>query len=218
MLLCPLLQEAVDDLLFSLFRGKPQSHELDQLISCDLGEDNTVSVKAIEEQPGDISDIAYAEGSIYFINGETAELIRIDTTAEETQREAICPADHFVIAESGKSALVLSNAGRDDQSLYNIYYFDLETGESTLLMESVEPETYGFLSGSESYFIINAVEDAEAEYPYAMYLLRGKEISHICDLASSMLLYSGSGMDFYVILFHADEYGMIPTSYLFTIE
>lgn len=191
-------------------------HGAMQLISCSFGEDNVISVKAIEEQPGDISEIAYADGYIYFINGETAELTRIDTTVEEPERKAVCPANHFAAAKDGKSALVLSNAGRDDQSLYNVYYFDFENDESTLVMESVEPETFGYLSASESYFIINAQE--ETEYPYAMYLLHSKEIVHCCDLASPMLFYSGSGMDFYAILFSADEFGMIPNSYLFTIE
>lgn len=188
-----------------------------QLIKYDFGQESG-NISAIEEEPGYMTDIAYANGYIYFIERDESLLVRIPASGE-SGREILCCADNFSISPDGTMALILCSSEKEDKELFDVLLFNFETMEEIIILENTEPDKFGFMHSmnSNSFYIIKAA-DTEQDGLCELYMYSDSINYVLYKLVSSTLSFSPGGSTAYITIYSAGKNGITPDTYAFQIS
>ena len=141
-----------------------------QLMSCTFMPDGTHDFPiAVEEQAGAEGALAESNGRLLFADnfaGDTGVIYEIG----DTRREITTGSD-LRVSPDGKTLLVLEAIAMEgEERLTSLKLVDIETGEATVIVSSVEVSAFCFMQdGGKVYFIDAAVAEPRGEYIYALF-------------------------------------------------
>ncbi len=138
-----------------------------QMRSCKFSEDGTISIQAVEEEPGAEGHLGFSQGRLYFADNYAGVIYQIGETRTE-----IASGMDFRISSDGATMAVLETSLIDgEQVLTNLKLYDLATGQNSTVAENADIASFAFSpSGNTLYYTDSAVDDnASDEYPYGLF-------------------------------------------------
>ncbi len=134
------------------------------------------------------------------------------------KREIISPAVSFRLSPDGKKAMVLYNDNSDRSEIYSLYLIDLESLKSELILENIDPETWGFLPDGKQYYIMENKKENRSSFPYELLIYDSSKLINSCDIKSEMLTADRTTGSFYITLYSVIKGELVPNTYRFDLS
>ena len=114
--------------------------------------------------------------------------------------------------------MVLYNDNVDRSEIYSLYLIDLESLKSELILENIDPETWGFLPDGKQYYIMENKKENRSSFPYELLIYDSSKLINSCDIKSEMLTADRTTGSFYITLYSVIKGELVPNTYRFDLS
>jgi hypothetical protein len=188
-----------------------------QLLSCVFGQDGSVSIGAVEEEPGSTGRLGVSQGRLYFADNYAGMIYQIG----ETRTELTTGMDFRITSDGGTMAVLETSLAEGEQVLTSLKLYDIVTGECSVIAENADIDSFAFSpSGNTLYYTDSAIgNEAMDGYSYGLFacdtVSGEKKLLALCSTGDIAIGASGA---IYLIQYFNDAENSFYATYQYVLS
>jgi hypothetical protein len=136
-----------------------------QLMVCDLSEDGSLKISAVEENAGSEGNIAVSGQVVYFADSVSGQVYEVGQT-----RRFLTTGMDIKISPDGNKLLVLeTRSSQDEQVSTSLKLYDIETGDTIPIINNSEIVDFCFTQNNMVYYTDASVDETVDGFEYGVY-------------------------------------------------